>query len=431
MIEELEKYFDRLWPICRSITGDGLRASYNILQELVPLTLTEVPSGTRVLDWEVPREWNIRTGWIETPDGKRVAQFSDNNLHVVNYSAPVDAIVDYDTLKKHVHTHPPLPGAVPYVTSYYAERWGFCMSQSEWDQLPPEGNYRVFIDATLKAGSLTYGQCVLPGATQDEVLFSTYLCHPSMANNELSGPLAQAMLYRQIAAMPSRHYTYRFIIAPETIGVIALLAAHGTHLRAHTVAGYVMTCCGDRGAFTYKCSKHKNSLADRAARHVLQHRYSGARVVPFAVGGSDERQYCSPGFNLPVGSLMRTPYQQYPEYHTSLDNKNLVSFDALAETVKAYTDIVRLLELNRMYRCTVQYGEPNMGRRGLYPSSAEPAMAREELHRMMHLLSWADGTRDLLEIAEERPCDALALEPALRACMHAGLLETLPVPKTA
>ncbi|MBL7943706.1 MAG: DUF4910 domain-containing protein, partial [Flavobacteriales bacterium] len=387
MKAELEKYFDRLWPICRSITGNGLRESFRILNELIPMQLTEVATGTRVLDWNVPKEWNITDAWIETPDGKKIAQFSENNLHVVNYSVAVDSKVDYETLKQHVHTHPPLPDAIPYVTSYYKERWGFCMSQNEWDQLPTEGLYRVYIDSSLKDGSLTYGQCVLPGASNEEILFSTYLCHPSMANNELSGPLALAMLYRHIAAMPHRRYTYRFVVAPETIGIIALLAAEGEHLKKHVKAGYVLTCCGDPGAFTYKMSKHKTSLADRAAAHVLKYHHPDARIIPFAVGGSDERQYCSPGYNLPVGSLMRTPYQQYPEYHTSLDNKHFISFGALEETVNTYTDIVRLIEHNQYLRCTVQYGEPNMGSRGLYPTSAEPSSARDALHRMMHLLS--------------------------------------------
>jgi aminopeptidase-like protein len=422
MKADLEKYFDKLWPICRSITGDGLRESLKILGEIIPLQLTEVPSGTVVFDWNVPLEWNIRNAWIITPEGKKIADFSTNNLHVVNYSAPVHKKISWTELANHLHTVPEMPDAVPYITSYYRETWGFCITHQEYNTLPREGEYEVMIDSDLRQGSMTFAECVLPGQTDQEILFSTYLCHPSMANNELSGPLATAFLYQKIAALPERKYTYRFLFAPETIGVIAFLAARGQHLMKHLMAGYVLTCCGDRGDFTYKRSKHRNSVADRAAEHVLRFTDKKHRVIEFSVGGSDERQYCSPGFNMPVGSLMRTPYQQYREYHTSLDNKSFISFDALEETINTYYDIVRVIELNEKYRNVIAYCEPQLGKRGLYPSGINPLYDRQELHRRLHFLSFADGEKDLLEIAEWRNECALLYENTVRECRAAGLV---------
>jgi aminopeptidase-like protein len=422
MKSHLEKYFDTLWPICRSITGDGLRESLKILGEIIPLQLTDVPSGTAVFDWNVPQEWNIRNAWIITPDGKKIADFSTNNLHVVNYAAPVHRKISWSELANHLHTVPEMPDAVPYITSYYRETWGFCITHNEYTALPHEGEYEVMIDSELKQGSMTLGECVLPGQTDQEILFSTYLCHPSMANNELSGPLATAFLYQKIASLRERKYTYRFLFAPETIGVIAFLAARGKHLLKHLTAGYVLTCCGDRGDFTYKRSKHRNSVADRAAEHVLRFTDKKHRVIEFSVGGSDERQYCSPGFNLPVGSLMRTPYQQYREYHTSLDNKSFISFDALEETINTYFDIVRVIELNEKYKNAIAFCEPQLGKRGLYPSGINPLYDRQELHRRLHFLSFADGEKDLLEIAEWRNESALLYENTIRECRAAGLV---------
>lgn len=423
MKEELEKYFDRLWPICRSITGNGLRESLGILGEILPLEVIEYPTGTKAFDWEVPREWNIKEAYIETPDGRRVADFSQNNLHVLNYSIPVEKEVSYDELKQHIRTLPDQPDAIPYVTSYYSEKWGFCLSQKEFDTLPTEGNYKVKIDSTLEPGALSVGHCVLKGETSEEVLISTYVCHPSMANNELSGPLAAAFLYQKLAALSRRKYTYRFVFAPETIGVIAYLSQFGETMKANTEAGFVATCCGDEGAFTYKRSKNPASLADRAAEHLLMHSGKEHSIIDFAVGGSDERQYCSPGFNMPVGSLMRTMYQRYDEYHTSLDNKEFISFEALEESIAMYFDLCQILELNDMYFNTIQHGEPQLGKRGLYPDSINPDDARDELHNRLHLLSFADGKTDLIEIANRRGTSALNFAQAIAECSEAGILE--------
>lgn len=425
MNEEIEKYFDRLWPICRSITGDGLRESLKILSEILPLEITEILSGTEVFDWVIPKEWNIRDAYILSPTGEKIADFKTNNLHVVNYSIPVDKELSFDELRPHLHTIEEMPDAIPYITSYYKETWGFCIEYNTLKLLPREGKYKVVIDSTLESGSLTYGECVLKGTTDKEILFSTYLCHPSMANNELSGPLATAFLYRELAKMKKRKYTYRFLFAPETIGVIAFLHGRGEHLKKNLEAGYVLTCCGDPGALTYKKSKRDDAVADQLAQHILRFHTTQFSVLPFSVGGSDERQYCSPGFNLPVGSLMRTPYQRFIEYHTSLDNKSFISFDALAEIVGVYSKIVEAFELNGYYFNKIQYCEPQLGKRGLYPSSVDPLFDRQELHRMLHFLSYTDGKTDLLQIAEKRNESILLYREIIEKCRNAGLVTEL------
>ncbi|MFM9986261.1 MAG: DUF4910 domain-containing protein [Flavobacteriales bacterium] len=422
MKSKLEIYFDRLWPICRSISGNGLRESLAILNEIIPLSLTEVPTGSQVFDWVVPKEWNIRDAWIKTPDGKLIAQFKTNNLHVVNYSLPVHTKVSKSDLKAHMHTIPEMPDAIPYITSYYKENWGFCLSHAEWSALP-EGEYEVYIESTLEEGSMTYGECYLPGESKEEILFSTYLCHPSMANNELSGPLVAALLYEQIKSLPNRRYSYRFLFAPETIGVIAFLAREGQNLKENLRAGYVLTCCGDRSNFTYKQSKNPLNECDHIARHILKHHTDNHRILEFSVGGSDERQYCSPGFNLPVGSLMRTPYQQFKEYHTSLDNKDFVSFSAMEETAMQYFRIAKALELNKKYLNKIAHCEPQLGKRGLYPDSVDPLFNRTQLHRLLHFLSYADGETSLIEIAEKRNECILDYESVVAACVKAGLMD--------
>ncbi|MCH2197532.1 MAG: DUF4910 domain-containing protein [Flavobacteriales bacterium] len=420
--KEIESYFDRLWPICRSLTGEGVRDTLDILSEIVPMERYRVASGTKVFDWTVPKEWNIREAYITTPDGQRICDLKENNLHVISYSTPVDQEISYEELSKHVRTLPSMPKAIPYVTSYYRETWGFCMSEEQWQSLPKEGSYRVYIESDLEQGHLDYGECVLPGSTNREILFSTYVCHPSMANNELSGPLVQAFLYQKIAAMPKRKYTYRFVFAPETIGIIAYLDRVGGQLLEKLDAGYVLTCVGDRGDLTFKRSKRVDCLATRVAEHVL--RYSGKKheVIDFAVGGSDERQYCSPGFNLPVGSLMRTPYQRYKEYHTSFDNKDFISFEHMVDTINTYVDFVEVLELNDMYRNEVQFCEPQLGLRGLYPDSVDPDTDRENLHNLLHFLSFADGKTDLIEIAERRKTSALKFKEHVANCRAKGLI---------
>lgn len=419
---EIEQLFDRLWPICRSITGDGLRESFSILSEVIPFELTEIASGTPVFDWVIPKEWNIRDAYILTPEGKKIAWFRENNLHVVNYSVPVRAEMSFEELLPHLHSLPEMPDAVPYVTSYYKENWGFCLDYHTLSSLPKEGIYTVIVDSDLSPGHLTYGQYLLKGESDREILFSSYLCHPSMANNELSGPLVMSALYQLISSIPNRHYSYRFVLAPETIGIIAFLHKYGQHLLSNLDAGYVLTCCGDSGKIHYKRSRRISGLADRAAEHVLSYAGEDWLAEPFSVGGSDERQYCSPGFNLPVGSIMRTPYQRYPEYHTSLDNKSRVSFPAMEKTASICLDIVRTLEMNGPYENEVLFCEPHMGKHGLYPSSALPTIQRKAVHDLMHFLNYADGTHDLIETAKLRNCPVWDFEDHIARCLEKGLV---------
>ncbi len=420
-LAKLEHYFDRLWPICRSLTGDGVRESLAILGEEMDLKTSAIKSGEQVFDWTVPKEWRIRDAYIVCPDGRKIAQFKENNLHVLNYSTPVDRMVSLEELKDHLYSLPSMPKAIPYVTSYYKEKWGFCISHEELERLG-EGDYRVFIDSELFDGELNYAEAVLEGESGKEILFSTYICHPSMANNELSGPLATLMLYRRLQAVKNRKFTYRFLFAPETIGVIAYLAREGQGLKANLEAGYVLTCCGDRGIPTYKRSKKETHLVDEMAIHTLKHLSDEFNTIPFSVGGSDERQYCSPGFNLPVGSLMRTPYQQFKEYHTSFDNKDFISFGHLLETVDFYTKIAQGFELNDCYLNAVQYCEPQLGKRGLYPDSITSEDPRTELHRLLHFLSFSDGRTSLLKIAELRNDHILDYVDIVNRCKNAGLV---------
>ncbi len=424
MKNKLEHYFDKLWPICRSITGDGLRQSFSILQELIPFQLYEVPSGTPVFDWKIPKEWNVKDAYLITPEGKKVAQFSLNNLHLMNYSIPVNKEISWEELKTHLHTLPDKPNAIPYLTTYYKETWGFCLSYNEFKQLPQSGTYKVFIDTTLENGSLTYGQCVLKGTSQEEILFSSYLCHPSMANNELSGPLALALLYSEIEKLENRYYTYRFVLAPETIGVIAFLAQFGLEIKEKIKAGYVLTCCGDHGKITYQYSKQANSVADEMMLHFLDTKYQNSNTRDFRVGGSDERQYCSPGFNFPVGTIMRTPYKIYPEYHTSLDNKSVLDFSCLAEIVYLLSDVCRGFEINHKIVPGHLFGEPMLGKRNLYPDKGGAGIMSSDLMFLLSLITLCEIHHTPLQVAQRLKCNILELQTAL----HIALREKLILP---
>ncbi len=425
--EEIEDYFDRLWPILRSITGDGVRRTHDILAELVPLERMEIPSGTSAFDWTVPKEWVARSAYVVAPEGRTILDVRDNNLHLLNYSTPFRGVLSRAELDQHLHSLPNNPDAIPYVTSYYAPRWGFCLSQHHRDLLP-EGQYEVVVDTDLVDGSLTLSEAVLPGEDPQEVIFSTYTCHPSMANNELSGPLVTAFLYQRLAQRSSRRLTYRFVFLPETIGSIVYLSLRGEHLRRSLTAGYVVTCCGDAGPYTLKRSRRGDSLADRAAMHVLRTRRLPHKVLDFFPhGGSDERQYCSPGFNLPVASLMRSMYGEYDAYHTSFDNKEFISFEALQETVGTYEAIVDTLEANGFYRSLSPHCEPQLGRRGLYPSLGQRDPERQ-VSAMLWVLNYADGAHDLLWIAERGGFTVMELQEVARKLKIAELIEEVSPP---
>lgn len=421
-LEEIAHYFDRLWPILRSITGEGVRQTHDILGELVALKRHEIPTGTNVLDWIVPKEWVVREAYVVTPHGQRILDIESNNLHLLNYSVPFRGELSRAQLDEHLYSLPDQPGAIPYVTSYYAPRWGFCLPHSQRQALA-EGTYQVVVDTAHSDGSLTLSEAVLPGESEQEVLLSTYTCHPSLANNELSGPLVTAFLYRRLAAWKRRRLTYRFVFLPETIGSIAYLQLRGEHLKRQLIAGYVLTCIGDDAPFTYKRSRQGDSVADRAALYTLKG-LENPKIHNFFPQGSDERQYCSPGFDLPVGSLMRSMYGTYPEYHTSYDDRSFVSFTALQESVSVYETMLRTLDNNRSYRNLEPFGEPNLGRRGLY-SPRGAAFPPEHVTAILWVLNYSDGKHDLLDIAERSGLDFTTLTGAAASCLEAGLLEVV------
>lgn len=419
---EMYQLAHRLFPICRSVTGDGVRATLQILGEELPtLQVREVASGTPCFDWTVPREWNIRDAYVLDPTGIKIIDFRASNLHVVGYSTPIDAEMDLEELDQHLYSLPEQPDAIPYITSYYKERWGFCLSHEQRNALKP-GKYRVRIDSELKDGALTFGECILPGDSEEEIFLSTYICHPSLANNELSGPCVTTYLAKWLAEMP-RRYTYRIIFIPETIGSITYLSMHAETMKQRVKAGFNVTCVGDNRTFSYLPSRAGNSLADSAALHVLGHVYPDFKRYSYLDRGSDERQYCSPGIDLPVATIMRSKYGEYPEYHTSLDNMELISPEGLFGAYEALMRCLQCIEADFVPRATVPC-EPQLGKRGLYPtlSTKESGMT---VRGMMNLLAYADGTRSLLEIAELINQPMWDLMPIADRLRQEGLIQRL------
>jgi len=422
MQQQLEHYFDCLWSLNRSLTGEGNRESLRILSELVDLKVHEIPSGTACFDWNVPPEWNAREAWIKDPNGNIVVDFRENNLHLLGYSTPIHAKMSLAELKPHLYSLPDNPDWIPYRTSYYKERWGFCLTHNLLISLP-DGEYEVFIDSTLdKNGSMTIADAVIEGETEEEIMFSTYICHPSMANNELSGPLVQAFLYQAIKALGKTRYTYRFAFLPETIGAIYYLSQHGEHLKEKLRAGYVLNCIGDAGKFTYKRSRQLTSLADRAAETVLAQTKIGCHAEDFFPLGSDERQYCSPHFDLPMGSVMRTRYYNYPEYHTSADNKDFISFEAMETSILRLLDIIKLLEANAFYVNQMPHCEPQLGKRGLYPNLGSDTSTRLRVGAMMWTLNLADGKHDLIDIVRRSGQPVSEILEVVKTLTEHGLL---------
>lgn len=416
----IEKYFDRLWPLCRSITGPGYRQSFDILSELVPYKKIHFKTGKKIFDWTVPKEWIPKSAYIIDPNGKKRADFSVNNLHLLGYSTPIRTTMSLEQLKPHLYSLPRQSRAIPYVTSYYKQRWGFCLTHQELKTLP-QGNYRVVIDTEFRSGSVQLGEAVLSGKTDQEILIWTYLCHPSMANNELSGPLVSAFLYKKIATKKNRKFTYRFVIGPETIGSLCYLSLRGEHLKKKLAAGFVVTCVGDNGKFTYKLSRRGDSIGDQAAREVLKE--SGPfRLVPFVPFGSDERQFCSPGFDLPVGSLMRTMYGQYPQYHTSLDNKSFINFSAMGKTVGMYARILQRIEQSPLWKSRLPYGEPFLGKRGLY-STLGTTSKSDIQQALMWILNFSDGKHTLSDISDRSGISVGKLSSVIKQAKLAGLID--------
>ena len=408
-----------LFPICRSLTGEGVRRTLTYLQSLLPnLTIHSVPSGTQAFDWVVPDEWEIREAYITDMNGNRIIDFKHNNLHVLGYSVPVDKLLDLSELESHLYSLPEQPDAIPYVTSYYSPRWGFCLSHRQRELLTP-GQYHVFIDSTLKPGVLNYGELIIPGETKDEILLSTYICHPSMANNEVSGPVVTAALVHWLQSTP-RRFTYRILFIPETIGSIVYLSRHHEVMRQRIIAGYVITCVGDDLAYSYLPSRQNNTLADRAARHVMSQMIGQYHQYSFLDRGSDERQYCAPGIDLPIGSIMRSKYGSYPEYHTSLDDLNFISPSGLEGAFNVLKNTLTLIEKNKKWKAK-NLCEPQLGKRGLYPTISTKS-SWETVRTMMDLLAYADGSKDIISLAEEINANALECLTIMDSLAEADLV---------
>lgn len=417
---DLFAFCRELYPILRSITGEGLRQTLRLIGERIPLQLQEVASGTPVFDWTVPREWNVRQAWVADAAGRRVIDFERHNLHVLNYSTPIRGRMPLAELRPHLHTLPDHPDWIPYRTSYYKDAWGFCLTQRQLDALP-DGEYDVCIDSTLAPGSLTMGEFVLPGDGDESVLISTHVCHPSLANDNLSGIAVATRLAQRLMARTRRRYTYRFVFVPGTIGAITWLATHEAET-ATIRHGLVLSGVGDHGPIHFKRSRRGNTTIDRAARHVLAASGRPHTVLPFSPYGYDERQYCSPGFDLAVGCLMRTPFGQYPQYHTSADNLSLLSPHALADSLAVCESIVDVLEGDARYRNLNPKCEPQLGKRGLYNQTGGQNQTRDFQMALLWVLSYSDGEHSLLDIAENSGVAFPSLRAAATALLDAGLL---------
>jgi aminopeptidase-like protein len=418
--EELYKLVAELYPICRSITGDGVRRTLEIIDREIGLEVHEVPTGTQVLDWTVPREWNVRDAWVADPSGERVIDFQASNLHLVSYSVPVRTTIGLAELKQHLFTLPDHPDWVPYRTSYYAERWGFCASQRLVDRLP-DGDYEVCVDTTLADGHLTYGEHLVEGETTDEVLVSCHVCHPSLANDNLSGIAVATRLASLLDRGPRPRYSYRFLFIPGTIGSITWLARNEDRVD-RIRHGLVLSGVGDPGGFTWKRSRRGDAEIDQAVAHVLGRSGRAHQVVDFSPYGYDERQYCSPGFDLPVGRLSRTPFATYPEYHTSADDLDLVGPAQLQESLEVCWEVVGVLEGNRRYENLSPKGEPQLGRRGLYGQIGGRSDAEERQMAMLWVLNLSDGDMSLLDVADRSGLAFALVADVAAALEQAGLL---------
>jgi len=412
---------ERLWPIYRTLAGPGIRETLRILGEpLGGLATSHAATGTRVLDWIVPDEWHLRNAFIEAPDGRRLCDTARNNLHVVGYSTAIDATMTLDELQSHLYSLPDQPDAIPYVTSYYERKWGFCITHRERAGLT-DGIYRVRIDASHVPGAVDYGQLVLPGRSQREVLFSTYCCHPAMANNELSGPVLAVALAQWLSQRSERKMTYRFVFGPEMIGAAAVLEAQREQLQSRVEAAFNLTCVGDERAWSFLPTRSGDTYADRLAQHVLRHSVGNYRTYSWHDRGSDESMYCAPGVDIPMVSIMRSKYGEYPEYHTSLDTPGrVVTARGLSESFAVYRTLIDMLETD----CTpfnLVLGEPQLGRRGLYPQTSMKG-STASVRDMLDLISYADGNTKLLDIADRCGKPMWAFKEDLDALVAAGVL---------
>jgi aminopeptidase-like protein len=412
----------RLFKINRSITGDGVRQTLTILQEFMPeLSINEVPTGTTVFDWTIPKEWKVNDAYIMTPGGKKICSFKDNNLHLVGYSTPIHAKLNLSELQNNLYSLPDQPTAIPYVTSYYKEHWGFCLSQHQRDSLE-EGVYEVFIDSKLFDGSLSYGELFIQGQSDKEIFISTYVCHPSMANNELSGPAVTTFIAKYLLNKINKRYSYRFVFIPETIGSIAYLSKNIKRLKSKVFAGFNITCVGDNRGYSYVPSRNGNTISDLVAKHVLKHTDPAYKAYEWKDRGSDERQYCSPGVDLPIASIMRTKYGMYEEYHTSMDDLvNVVTPDGLQGGYNIIKLAIESLENNKYPKVNV-FCEPQLGKRGMYPTISTKTSSIE-VSLMMDIISYSDGNKSLIEIAELCKVPIWQLYPIIEQLINCNLLK--------
>ena len=412
-----------LFPICRSITGNGVRQTLQILRDIVPkMTLHEVPSGTQVFDWTVPKEWNIRDAWIKNSKNEKILDFQKTNLHVMGYSLPVDKKVTLAELLPLIHTQPDQPDAIPYVTSYYKERYGFCMTQNQKDALP-EDTYHIYIDSELKIGSLMYGEILIPSTegNENEIFLSTYVCHPSMANNELSGPAVTIYLAKWLLGKKHRRYNYRIIFIPETIGAITYLSQYLPEMKKRIRAGFNISCVGDDRTYSYVASRYGDTLADKVAKNVLSFCYPEYKQYSFLQRGSDERQYNAPGVDLPVCAVCRSKYSEYPEYHTSKDDMGLISPRGLQGAYEVYCEIIEALEHNYIYEIQCLC-EPQLGKRGLYPTTSQKG-SYDDIKSMMNFIAYADGSNDLVDISNRIHTPVKQLIPIAEQLSENHLIE--------
>lgn len=397
--KEIHNFAKELWPINRSITGQGLRETLKRISNFLPiLEIKSIPSGSKVFDWNVPKEWSVKEAYIKTPEGKKICDFSENNLHLVGYSIPFRGSITFDELKKHLYTLPDQPNAIPYVTSYYKESWGFCLTQDQFDTLD-DGIYEVVINSNLFDGELNYGELLIKGMSKKEIFLSSYVCHPSMANNELSGPTVLTFIAKWLQQLEKTNYSYRIIFIPETIGSISYLSRNYKDMKKNIFAGYNISCVGDERAYSFLPSRNGKTISDKMAKHVLKWIDPKFKEYSWLERGSDERQYCAPGIDLPIASILRTRYGSFPEYHTSLDDlENVVTPKGLDGGYWAIRKTIEALENNKKYKVTVLC-EPQMGKRGLYPTLSEKNFDKN-VSFMMNFISLCDGESSLLDIAE-------------------------------
>lgn len=421
--EEMYQWAIDLFPINRSITGDGVRETLGYIKNVIPeLNIQEIPSGTKCFDWSIPKEWNAVDAYVQDEKGNKIIDFKENNLHLVGYSIPIDEEIEYDELVEHLYYLEEQPSAIPYITSYYQERWGFCLTYNQFNRLK-KGKYRVKIDTELKDGALTYGEVVLKGESKKEIFFSTYICHPSMANNELSGPVVAMALIDFIRNLKDRKYTYRIIFIPETIGSICYLSKNLKEMQTNIIAGFNLTTMGDNRSYSFIPTRYGNTLSDKVAKHVLGKRQPNYISYTFLDRGSDERQYCAPGVDLPVATICRTKFGEYPEYHTSLDNLDVISPEGLKGGYDILCEVISVLEKNNYYKAKVLC-EPQLGRRGLFPTLTTEEN-RKTVRSLIDFIAYADGSNDLIDIAEIIDVSAKELFEIINDLLEVDLLEIL------